>query len=193
MKRILIALFLILSLAICLPACTKGIVEENPAFAQFNEMFANVFDDYTINVSTTSYNGDVLNDIYIVKTVDGITEVTYREETLNEFVIEGDMITIPDSYKTVTEGVYNSTTDAEAVQQYAIPKFNFSNKFIGNVYISDSMFSADITSLEGFMGLSINVTDATVIVTFSENTPASVIISYTTAAESSVIITYTFN
>ena len=193
MKRILIALFLILSLAICLPACTKGIVEENPAFAKFNEMFTNAFDNYTISVSTTSYNGDILNDKYVVKTIDGVTYVTYTVETLNEFIMEGDKIGIPDGYKTVTEGVYNSNTDAEAVQNYAVPKFNFSNKYIGNVYISDSMFSADITSLEGFMGLSLNVTDATVIITFSGNAPASVIISYTTAAESSVIITYTLN
>lgn len=193
MKRILITLFLVLSLVICLPACTKGKVEENPEFAKFNEMFAKTFDDYTITVLTTSYNGDFLSDKYTVKTVDGVTSVTYRVETLNEFVVEGDMITVPDGYTTVTEGVYNSNTDAEAVRNYTVPKFNFSNKCIGNVYISDSMFSADITSIEGFMGLNLHVTDATVIVTYSENAPASVIISYTTAADSKVIITYTFN
>ena len=192
MKRILIALFLVFSLVICLTGCPEKI-EEHPEFAKFNEMFANGFENYTITVVTSSYNDDFLNDTYHVTTVDGVTYVTYKVEKLNEFIIEGDTITIPEGYKTVTEGVYNSNTDAEIVDSYKVPAFNFSYACIFNETITDSTFVATIHSLNGFMGLDLEVTDATVRVQFEGTTPTSVVISYYTAEENSVIITYTFN
>ena len=193
MKRILIALFLVLSLVICLPACTEESITDYIEYTAFNEMFSANFDNYTITVVTTSYNNDVLNDTYVVSTIAGITYVRYTIETLNEFVIEGDTISIPDGYKTVTEGVYNDNTDAEIVESFKVPKFNFSSSCISSVNITDSTLTADINSLKDFMGLNLEVTDATVRVEYEGTSLSCVVISYDTVEGNSVVITYTLN
>ena len=190
MKRILIILILTLSLVFCLPSCDKKI-EENPEFARFNEMFQATFENYQINVSSTSQNGYTLNDEYIFSTVDGILTVSYTVEELNEFVIDGDSIGIPESYKTVTQGIY--TAEESASFAFDIPKFNFSYTCIKSDIITPKTFSADITSLKDFMGLNVNASNAKFNVSYSGNIPNSIEISYITEENVTVVITYTFN
>ena len=70
MKRILIALFLVLSLVVCLPACDIT-VEENPEFAKFNQMFATDFENYTISMCTISASNSMINNEFVVTTENG--------------------------------------------------------------------------------------------------------------------------
>lgn len=190
MKRILLVFALILSLVICLPACGDKI-EENPEFARFNEMFQASFDNYIITVSSTSASGYQLNNLYMITTVDGVRSVSYTVETLNEFNVEGDLIEIPESYKSVEQGTYDAEISASST--FDVPHFNFSYKCIKSDAITPKTFSADITSLAGFMGTSINATEAKFIVFYSDDVPSSIAISYVTEDDVTVLITYTFN
>ena len=203
MKRILLVLLLIFSMVICLPSCNENI-EENPEFAKFNAMFNKEFANYTITVDTTSYNGDVLNNKYVVTTVDGNKSVKYRVETLNEFIVDGDVLTAPESYKKVVEGTQNinfnivpmSNNPMYSTMSYTnciVPKFNFSYTCLNSEIITPQSFKANITSLNGFMKLNVEATDATVSIEFSGETVDSIEISYVTTAESTVVIKYIFN
>lgn len=195
MKRILIALFLIFSLVICLPACDMigqdKPIEENPDFAKFNTMLDAKFENYTITVSTTSANNHKVNSKYVVSTVNGERSVAYTIETINSFVVDGDSITIPDEYNTTSTGVYDSVESANT--KFDVPNFNFSYKCIKNDVITHITFNADIISLNDFMGLNVKTTDAEFSLEYSKDALKSIEITYVTENDNTVVITYTFN
>ena len=210
MKRITIVLFLILSLVICLPSCrddqkssestttttsatTKApdVTLENPDFAKFNTMFGASFENYTITISSTAANGSSVNKEYVVSSVNGERSVSYTIETLNDFIIDGDTISIPDEYKTVTKGIYDATESASTA--FEVPKFKFSNTCINSEVITPVSFKANITSIEQFMGLNIVATDAQFSLSYLGENVESIQISYVTESENTVVITYTFN
>ena len=190
MKRILVALFLILSFVICLPSCTE-VIEENPEFARFNEMFSTRFENYTITVSAT--NPDSLltaTETYVVNTVNGERTVAYRIETFNLFEIDGESITVPDNYIAVTEGVYVGEDAMNS--KYDVPTFKFSNTCLTPDIIKSDVLCAYITSLNTFMGLNVPATDAAVIVSVRNNVADYIQISYRDSANNYIHITYAF-
>ena len=198
MKRFLLVMLLVLSLVICLPSCVNDkpqqtpSIEENPDFATYNAMFDKDFSSYVISMSITSINDDVINETYRVNTVDGVRSVEYRIERLNQFVIDGELITAPDGYISVTEGVYDATESSAA--RFDVPDFNFSYACLGESEITVlNSYSNDILSLEQFMGLDVTATDASLNLSFQNNEVKSISISYVSAEESTVVITYTFN
>lgn len=193
MKRILIALILVLSLVICLPSCKPEVnIEENPDFATYNEMLNKDFDNYTIDISITSANGDTVNEKYIVTTSDGMRSVTYRIERINQFTVNGDEITIPDGYVSVEEGTYDSNDSLAA--KFNVPKFNFSYTCLSDSDVTiGNTYSTAVTSLEKFMGLTISATNGSVKLNFDDGAAKSIAVSYVTELENTVIITYTFN
>lgn len=191
MKRNLIAIILVLSLVICLPSCFEKKIEENPEFARFNEMFATGFENYTITVSSTSESGYTVKNEYTVSTVNGERSVSYKIETLNKFTVEGDLIEIPKEYVSVQQGTFNA--DQSASESFNVPKFNFSYKCIESDIITPKTFSADITSLADFAGISDTASSAEFSLEYSDNSPASMQISYVNGDNVTVVITYTFN
>ena len=74
-----------------------------------------------------------------------------------------------------------------------VPQFNFSYTCLNSEIITPQSFKANITSLNGFMKLNVEATDATVFVEFSGEAVDSIEISYVTTAESTVVIKYIFN
>ena len=189
MKRIIIAIILLISLVICLPSCNG--VKENPEFAKFNEMFDTTFENYKITISTSSKNGMSVTNEYVVTTLNGQRQVSYKTETLNQFIVNGNSIEIPESYVTVEQGTYDATTSASS--SFDVPKFNFSYKCIKSDIMISNTFSADITSLNDFMGLDVNSTDAEFTVLYSEKSPESIEISYVTDEDVTIVILYSFN
>ena len=194
MKRIIITLFLILSIIICLPACEdnkNNTVVENPKFESYNAMLNQEFSNYTIEITTTSANKHVVSEKYTVTTKNGSRSVAYRIEELNSLAVTENGIVVPNSYKTVTEGVYDSVSSAS--KKYDLPSFNFSHKCLSKDGISiPSSYSTAITSIERFMGLKLDVTNASLEFNFEGNNAKSLIISYTDAGNT-VVLTYTFN
>lgn len=204
MKRILFSLLLIFSMVICLPSCKDNKVEENPEFAKFNAMFEASFENYTITVETTSKNGQVINDEYVVTTVDGVKAVAYRVEVLNTFAFEGETITAPDGYKTVYEGTCEAdkftptsaiipSTSASSFMNFDVPKFKFSYNYIDNDMIVPGIFMGKITSLNGFMGLNVESSEANFALEYGANAPVSMQVTYVTEKGNTVVITYAFN
>lgn len=187
MKRILIAIILVLSLAICLPACNT---KNNVDYSKFNEMFSRSYNNYKITVSSTSASGNNVTNEYMVATVNGERRVNYRTEILNQFTVDGDVIELPQEYKTVEQGTYDKTISASS--KFDVPSFNFSKNTLKNFNVSTSEFSADITSLSEFMGSNVEATNAKFLLSFSGVHPDSIEISYITAENVSVVITYIF-
>ena len=196
MKRILIVLLLILSMMICLPACKNNKIEENPEFAKFNTMFEAAFENYTITVDTTSPDGHELNDKYTVSTVNGNKTVTYSIETLNLFDISGDAISVPNGYKNVQAGTCDATEFNNVTNKSLnldVPKFQFSYKYINSDMIIPGRVVAKINSLNGFMGLNVEVKEAKLALQYTADVPVSMQITYVTQNGNTVVITYTFN
>ena len=200
MKRIIIISLLIMSMLLCLPSCDlfggDKPIEENPEFAKLNALFESNFENYTITVDTTSPDGHELNDKYVVTTVNGTKSVNYRTETLNSFVIDGNIISMPNGYKTVNEGTCNATEiNASSNKSFDInvPKFQFSYKYINNDTIIPGRVVAKVKSLDGFMGLNIQPKEAKFALQYSDNAPVSMQITYVTQSGNTVVITYTFN
>lgn len=185
MKRIIIVLIL-LSLTICLPACSE---KENPEFARFNEMFDGSFETYKITVSSTSVSGQTVNNEYMITTMDGERRVSYKTEKLNEFIVDGDVIEIPTEYMTYEEGTYDAERSASS--EFDIPDFNFSITCLSNPSISQNELSADITSLSDFMGIDVDAKTASCTVSYSGAYVNSIEISYVTEESVTVVITYT--
>lgn len=192
MKRFLIALLLIFSIVICLPSCQQPpVIEENPEFDRFNSMFAQGFENYTITVSTTSPNGQVVNKKYVITTVNGERSISYEIETLNPFVIIDGVLTAPKEYKTVESGTYNN--DLATQGTFDVPKFTFSYRYIENDMIIPGRFIAKIIALDGFTGLDIKSSEAKFTLDFAENAPKSMQITYVSKSNNTVVVTYTFN
>ena len=199
MKKIIIYL-LIISTLVCLPSCNllngNKTVEENPEFAKLNALFESNFENYTITVDTTSPDGHELNDKYVVTTVNGKTSVTYKAETLNSFVIEGNIVSVPNGYKNVQEGTCDAT-ELNVILNKSIninvPKFQFSYKHIDNDMIIPGRIVAKVKSLNGFMGLNIKVKEAKFALQYTTDVPVSMQLTYVTMNGNTVVITYTFN
>ncbi len=205
MKRILLCLLLIFSMVIFLPSCKDNTIEENPEFAKFNTMFDMAFSNYTITVDTTSKNGCVINDKYVIATVDGVKTVSYRVEVLNTFNLDDEAITVPDSYKSVYEGtceadkltpasaIIPSTSASASFMNFDVPKFKFSYNYIDNDMIIPGKFMGKITSLDGFMGLNVEASESSFTLEYGVNAPISMQVTYVTNNGNTVVITYTFN
>lgn len=196
MKRIFIALFLVLSFVICLPSCFN--TQENADFEKFNEMLNIAFDNYQITVLTSSPNGYVLNNSYNIKSIDGVSKIEYHVETLNEFTLENGNNIIPNGYKTVSEGVCENAQNTPGLDLYYNPHFKLSSDSISSYTVTPELFSAQIASLSGFMGLDKGldegyVSSANLSISYSENRVNSLEITYVTHIGNTVVITYTFN
>lgn len=210
MKRLLIVLLLTLSIIICLPACvdeetnpttsvttnptpTKPSIDENPNFATYNSMFNKDFTKYTIEISVTDEYNNVVNEKYDVIIVpSGYRKVTYRIEHLNQFIIDGDDIIIPDEYISVESGVYD--VEQSNARKFDVPKFNFSYSCLSDSETAiQNFYHTKILSVKDFMGLDVVANNASVKLTFNGNDAESVIITYTSQNENKVVITYTFN
>ncbi len=191
MKRILIALFLVLSLIICLPSCGEKI-EENPDFAKYNEMFNKTFENYTIDVAVTSSIGLTRTEKYVVTTTEGVRSVSYKIEKLNEIDTSGDTIVLPEGYVSVTEGVYSA--EQSASEGFNVPKFYFSYNCLDTSEISTyNLYSTGVTSIEKFMGLNVSATNGSVKLIFNKDVVTAIAVSFITESANTVAITYTFN
>ena len=204
MKKIYIALLIILSFVICLSACddisgtttssTSPTIPDDAKLVKFVDMFNRDFDIYTISISSSSPNGDTVNKEYVVVAIeDGTRTVSYRIETINGFVIDGDEIKVPDEYKTVTEGKYNEL--ASSLSMFDVPNFDFSLNSLETDYLyTESEFNGSIKSLESFMGLvEAGTTEEKLQIKYSDDIVESISISYISDNGNSVVITYTFN
>ena len=74
-----------------------------------------------------------------------------------------------------------------------VPKFQFSYKYINSDMIIPGRVVAKINSLNGFMGLNVEVKEAKLALQYTADVPVSMQITYVTQNGNTVVITYTFN
>ena len=188
MKRIIIALLLVFTLVICLPSCNQN--GKSP-LDTVNELAQKASGNYTIEIQIASLNGDKVVERYNVTEADGQRSVSYRIEKINSFIIGEDEITIPDSYLTVTEGVYS--VEESASTDFDLPSFNFTSASLSNVTVEDGKISASIASTEALMGTKLVGSDFTVSINYTSEAITSIVIGYVTSFGNNVTLTYTLN
>ncbi len=191
MKRTIIALILAFTILLCLPACTPSAGQD--IYAQLNG-FKNTASKYTISICVTSPSGNRVNETYSVTVAGTAQTVDYRIEEINTITVDGDNITVPESYVTVTEGTLHATADSQS--PYSIPAFQFSDTTLKNFKADSSgyprSFSADVVNAKDFMGRELNGNDIKISGSFREGSFTEVIISYKTADGNTVTVTYSF-
>lgn len=192
MKKIIIALTLILAMILCLPSCNNS-NEYSKDIETLNTLASNSVKSYTIEIKIVSTEGEKITELYTVKETNGERTVKYRIERLNGFIVDGDNITFPDEYMTVTEGTLDAIESAN--EKYVFPSFNFSTDNLTVTKLSDhgtyNSMQANVKSIESFTGGSIDGRDAQIIVKYDAYQISSVALSFVSASGNTTTITYT--
>ena len=192
MKRAIIALILVLSVLVCLPACSQPSAGQS-IYEQLNG-FSNAANSYTIQICVTSPAGNKVTETYAV-TVNGAEQtVDYRIEEINTITVNGDSITVPENYATVTKGTLHATADSQS--PYAVPSFMFSDSVLKNFKADGSgyprSFSADVVNAKDFMGRELNGRDITISGSFTASSFEEIVVAYKTASGNTVTVSYSF-
>ena len=192
MKKIIIALILVMALIVCLPSCDSS-NKYNEDLNTLNSLASIGAKSYTINIKVNSPEGESITEIYTVKYTNDTRIVSYKTEKLNGFIIDGENISAPNEYITVAEGTLDATESANA--KYAFPSFNFTKKAISVNKVSNHgtyrTMQAKINSLHEFTGGSLEGSDASLTVKYDNYQITSIVISYVTSSGNTTTITYT--
>jgi len=192
MKKIIIALILVMAMMLCLPSCDKS-SEYKEDLKALDALAANGAKSYTIEITVASAEGERITELYTVKETNGERTVKYKIEKLNGFVVDGDSISAPNEYMSVSEGTFDAAESAS--EKYAFPSFSFNSNNLSVNKISDhgtySVMQASINSLNGFTGGSIDGQDPNVTITYNDYQITSIALSYTTASGNTATVTYT--
>ena len=156
--------------------------------------FSNTANSYTIQICVTSPAGNKVTETYAV-TVNGAEQtIDYRIEEINTITVNGDSITVPENYATVTEGTLHATADSQS--PYSIPSFKFSDSVLKNFTAAASgyprSFSADVVNAKDFMGRELNGRDITISGSFTASSCEEIVVAYKTASGNTVTVSYSF-
>lgn len=190
MKRIIIALILVVSTLLCLSSCDKTDIDI--AREQLDTLAQKEYNHYTIEMTVDSPNGYKITEKYTVKIENGARTVDYRTEKINSFTINGDSISIPEEYMTVTEGTL--VNEEVLPTDFSVPKFDFLNDTLRNCLVEDggTRLTATILSTNNFMGKDLTADNANLEVSYSADTLNYVIVSYTSSSGNSITLKYIF-
>jgi len=188
MKRITIALLLTFALLISLSSCHNS--EKNETLIKLNELSEKLENSYTLNICTVSEDGHEVNTNYTVTDKNGVISVNAKIETVNTFDIDGDTITAPDSYVTVTE---RELTDEEIKDgNFILPKFSFSSNNLSSIAIINGTLDAKVSSLKALTGIMLDASNARLTVKYTDEAISIIIINFVTSQNNTVTLTYTF-
>lgn len=190
-NRILVSLTLILSLVLSLSACVVDPPvtppEEPEILITLGNLYKDIAEDYTLEITIESDMGHVVNETYVVKE----NSASIRVERINGFIIDENGIHAPDSYKTVTE---QELTKAEKeAMGISLPNLQFSTNSLDKINSGKTKLRATITSSESFFGKDLGVDNIPLTVEFDSNSINVISFSYTTNDGSKVSVKYTFN
>jgi hypothetical protein len=190
MKKIIIALLLIFAMLICLPSCNDNTNKDN-TLETLNGLTRNFVTNkaYTIEVVVENASGDKITEEYSITYAYGRRSVEYKIEKINAFIVDGDTITAPEEYITVSTGTYDREESANT--RYDLPTFTFSDETVKDYGACDGIMTGKIADLEAFMGSTVKSTDATVEVHYNESNIGRITVSYKTESGNTTTITYT--
>lgn len=190
MKKIIIALLLIFAMLICLPSCNDNTTKDN-TLETLNGLTRNFVTNkaYTIEVVVENASGDKITEEYSITYAYGRRSVEYKIEKINAFIVDGDTITAPEEYITVSTGTYDREESANT--RYDLPTFTFSDETVKDYGAKDGIMTGKVADLEAFMGSTVKATDATVEVHYNESNIGRITVSYKTESGNTTTITYT--
>ncbi len=190
MKKIILPA-IVLTTALCAFAgCGGG---SSPTYDALNSLLDEVT-SYELTVSTTT-GGETLSSNYAVTETEGMYEITYSYEVLNEL----DLTNPQAGYKSVKTGVA-LVVDGEVVSDtgdalnviLSKPSLNFEAVYFSSVQDDSGEFSADVTDAAAFLSVTQQISGMSVVVDYTEAAIEQIEINYSTAV-SEVTITYSFN
>ena len=190
MKKVLLVAMCVLTL-VCLCACTDSKAE----FKKMAEVASAEYSQIDITIITSKGSTDNLTSTIKVTTKDGKTTVTYHLEEFTKITADS----IPESYKTVREGVVEVVNGKESgdvledvsfVNAAKVP-YSFDRSYFGEVKFNDGKFSAPVNSPELFTGNNSFDCKGKMAVDFDYTSPTKEIrVNYQTQDDVFVDITY---
>lgn len=189
MKNTVKIFIVLLTVILSLTSCPSS----NPIDGTLNTIataLENGYDSYTFTVCVVTSGGHKVNEEYRVSEVNGERKVDYVIEKINGFTVTEDGISAPDAYKTVTEGTL-SAKDA-VTTDFSLPKFDFSSRSLANIGFANSVLTADIISLQSFIGADIEAENVTLAVSVDGELLNYIAIYYTTPSGNKTTLKYIF-
>ena len=213
MKKIIISIVLLLSLLMCMTACsgsknpepTPGGDTTTPTPpSQATETIYDKLDDFAdlnyqqIKLTIVTVTDDIqLSANYTLSQ----SNVSYSVEQLNMLPSNGDLTGISPDYKTTRTG-YAKIVDGKVTEldgeEVTLPtydelkgNFSFAESNFKNVTTQGNSLSADVDSPSSFYGSTVNVQNMKLTVEYTETALSKIVITYQTA-NSTVTTTYEF-
>ena len=182
---------MLLSLSAC--------VSQDPALDELlqdlSEYAAVSAESYSLVIETTERGGATITEKYTVTFADGVRNVTGRIEKINPFLVDGDTITAPDEYMTVTESSF--TVSASESDAFALPAFKFSQDTLSEITTDLTSFpyvlTADVTSPSAFMGTEVAGSNMKLTAEYVLGSLYAIQLRYKTENDNTVTVTYTYN
>lgn len=151
-----------------------------------------------IQLDITTLTGDIeLNANYALTA----NKVEYSIEQLNLLPSDGNLNNASPDYKTPIQGtatiengkVTNLDNEVVNLPEYTELKgaFDFKESYFKNIQAENGKFSADVTSVAGFLGNDRNLNDMKVVIEYNSTALESIYITYTTQ-NSNVTTVYSF-
>lgn len=187
MKNLTKILLILLTVVICLSSCfEQNLTEAEKVAGEVSEIIASGFDSYTLTITVTSPNAHTQKETYDVRTENGKKIADYKIESPQKFEITGNEITVPDSYTSISSG--ESTSNA-----FEIPQLDFSDDAIKDLSYANGIITANITSLDAFLGTNgISAKKAKFAISYANGNINYIAIYYTSSSGNSVTVKYTF-
>lgn len=215
MKKIIIALILMLALLMSFVACSDGNTNENsntegssqqttpqPPYPEktvydtLNELSKQNYSKILLNITTLT--GDIeLGANYVLKA----TNITYSIEQLNLLPTDGDLSNTSSNYKSTIQGtatVENGKVTKLDNVEVDIPEydelkgaFEFKDSYFKNIQKENGKFSADVISVAEFLGNNRDISNMKVIVEYNSSAFQKITITYKTT-NSTVTTVYEF-
>lgn len=194
MKKKILSILCVIAAVLSLCACVNQNDAEEAVLNNLNSYAAEHFESYTIRIETANRNGGKVTEYHSVSVVEGVRNVSSRIEKINPFTIDGDTITAPEEYMTVSETTF--TVNEGESTAFGLPGFRFNRDSLSNVKCDTKSYpyvlTADVTSTAAFMQNSIDGSNFKLEVEYVTGALYSLQLRYTTESGNNVTVTYTF-
>ena len=194
MKKKILSILCVIAMVFSLCACLDQNAAEEALLKDLNSYAAERYESYTIKIETANRNGGKVTEYHSVTVIDGIRNVNSRFEKINPFTIDGDTITAPEEYMTVSETTF-TVSEGESTA-FGLPGFRFDRDALSNVKWDDESYpyvlTADVTSTAAFMQNSIDGSNFKLEVEYVTGALYSLQLRYKTESGNNVTVTYTF-
>lgn len=194
MKKTILSILCLIAMVFSLCACAEQNPVNDALLSELDGYAAIRYESYTIKIVSENRNGGKVTEQHSVTVTDGVRNVSSRIETINPFLIDGETVTAPEEYMTVSE--FTSTVNEGESTEFGLPGFHFKNGALANIKSDKQsypyVFTADVGSIPGFMQTSIDGSDFKLEVEYVTGALYSLVLSYKSIDGNNVTVTYTF-